>query len=95
MALRVARGLFRLWLVLSVLWISGVAIVTWPAFDPMKLLATEEHPYTGHFDPDAFIAGRPQPIRWYAPQAALLSLAPPVFLLALGSAFVWAFRGFR
>jgi len=29
MALRVARGLFRLWLVLSVLWIGAVGIVTW------------------------------------------------------------------
>jgi len=29
MALRVARGLFRLWLVLSVLWIGGVGYVTW------------------------------------------------------------------
>ena len=29
MALRVARGLFRLWLILSVLWIGGVGVVTW------------------------------------------------------------------
>jgi hypothetical protein len=29
MALRIGRGLFRLWLVLSVLWIGGVAAVTW------------------------------------------------------------------
>jgi hypothetical protein len=32
MALRVARGLFRLWLVLSVLWIGGVDVVTWWTF---------------------------------------------------------------
>jgi hypothetical protein len=32
MALRVARGLFRLWLVLSVLWIGGVAVETWWTF---------------------------------------------------------------
>jgi len=29
MALRVARGLFRLWLVLSALWVGGVDVVTW------------------------------------------------------------------
>jgi hypothetical protein len=29
MALRVARGLFRLWLVLSVLWIGGWGFVAW------------------------------------------------------------------
>jgi hypothetical protein len=29
MAVRVARGLFRLWLVLSMLWIGGVGATTW------------------------------------------------------------------
>ena len=29
MVLRVARGLLRLWLFLSVLWIGGVGVVTW------------------------------------------------------------------
>jgi len=28
-ALRVARGLFRLWIILSVLWIGGVGVTTW------------------------------------------------------------------
>ena len=32
MALRVTRGLFRLWLVLSVLWIGGMGVVTWRTF---------------------------------------------------------------
>jgi hypothetical protein len=95
MALRVVRGLFRLWLVLSVLWIGGVGVMTWPAFDPAKLAATKNSPYTGGFDPDAYLEGRPQPIRWSAAEAALLSFAPPAFMLALGSALVWAFRGFR
>jgi hypothetical protein len=95
MALRVARGLFRLWLVLSVLWIGGVGVVTWPAFDPAKLAATKDSPYTGDFDPDAFLQGRPQPIRWSAGEAALLSFAPPVLILTFGSALIWAIRGFR
>jgi len=30
-----------------------------------------------------------------AAEAALLSFAPPAFALALGSALVWVFRGFR
>lgn len=36
---RIARGLFRLWLVLSITWIVGVGGVTWtwkPPFDPSK-----------------------------------------------------------
>jgi hypothetical protein len=30
--MRIARGLFRLWLVFAALWIAGVAIVTWWTF---------------------------------------------------------------
>src|SRR5262245_13036990 len=37
MALRIARGLFRLWLVLSVLWIGGVGVVTWWTFPEHEL----------------------------------------------------------
>ena len=32
MALRIARGLFRLWLVLSVLWIGGAGVMTWRTY---------------------------------------------------------------
>jgi hypothetical protein len=32
MSVRVTRGLFRLWLVFSVLWIAGVGAVTWRTF---------------------------------------------------------------
>jgi hypothetical protein len=53
MALRVARGLFRLWLVLSVLWIIGVAVVTWWTFpsdgslDWSMILSPETPPLGG------------------------------------------------
>src|SRR5262245_17102511 len=39
MALRIARGLFRLWLVLSVLWIGWVGLLfwnTWPEGPPLE-----------------------------------------------------------
>jgi len=67
-ALRVARGLFRLWLVLSVLWIGAVGLATWRIADPAAFVLTEVLP---------------------------LALAPPVFVLVLGAALMWAFRGFR
>lgn len=41
MALRIARGLFRLWLVLSVLWIGAVGTMTWSQFD-VRFLSDEE-----------------------------------------------------
>jgi hypothetical protein len=56
MALRAVRGLFRLWLVLSVLWIGGMVFVR---------------------------------------HGIVLALVPPAFVLALGSALVWASKGFR
>jgi hypothetical protein len=111
MALRVARGLFRLWLVLSALWIGGVGFVTGQTFPVMPEWAIEcERP----FDPDAYLAGKPQPeapCPWLArvkarlvmdeeqratiQSAILLALVPPAFMLALGSALVWAIKGFR
>jgi hypothetical protein len=58
MALRVARGLFRLWLVLSVLWIGGVGVVTFPVTPDWAIKC--ERPKLD-FDPDAYLAGKPQP----------------------------------
>jgi hypothetical protein len=54
MALRVARGLFRLWLVLSVLWIGGLGIVTWQHF-PVDLSVTPGKP-SAEFNPDEYLA---------------------------------------
>jgi hypothetical protein len=108
MALRVARGLFRMWLVLSVLWIGGVGYVTWsraPVYDfdwvmPSELPTIEEaNKRSKPFDPDWWLRERRDEERraaikaiWHA---GLLALLPPAFLLALGSALVWAFRGFQ
>jgi hypothetical protein len=142
MALRVARGLFRLWLVLSVLWIGAVGIVTWKRFPvddwrisdpPAKAgssvpLSTIEICSTAKNDEQCFdmlaAAGR-NPFDAYdlnwddlssrstedlirahrrlidkdrreAIQfASLVAIVPPAFVLALGSALVWAFKGFR
>jgi hypothetical protein len=101
MALRVARGLFRLWLVLSVLWIGGVVFVTLRDASPFYLTCDRPPP------------DRPNPCTWFdefkvnlveeansidrasVQNGILLALVPPAFVLALGSALVWAFRGFR
>ena len=107
MAFRVARGLFRLWLVLSVLWIAGVGVVTWQHF-PIQLSYTPGKVPPGEFDPDRFLLSHEHPDfdpskpydnykeRRDALQfASVLAFVPPAFVLALGSALVWAFRGFR
>jgi hypothetical protein len=102
MAFRVARGLFRLWLVLSVLWIGGVGVVTWRTFPsipepvswgaiPVPEKANPERP-PGDELPDApWVIKQRTAIRF----AILLALVPPGLVLAFGSALIWAIRGFR
>jgi H+/Cl- antiporter ClcA len=105
MALRVARGVFRLWLVLSLLWIGGVGFVTWQTFPEdyaawRKRNCTVETcptaPFAGEFDPDKYLASNfaeeRRSVIWHA---SFLAFLPPAFGLALGSALVWAFKGFR
>ena len=41
MAVRIARGLFRLWIIVSVLWVGGVAAATWWTFPPAELTDEE------------------------------------------------------
>jgi hypothetical protein len=122
MALRVARGLFRLWLVVSVLWIGGVTVVTWSVYRPINLATSDptpkqvnrfdasDHPTTIQVQtPDRVIhefpAGTAAEVidrvmgsywgRHEITQAVELALIPPTLMLVLGSAFGWAFRGFR
>jgi hypothetical protein len=98
MALRVTRGLFRLWLVLSVLWIGGVAVETWWTF-PVKewLSPPSELPVPPwEFDPEKWLASRLAEERHAAIRfASVLALAPPALIFAFGSALIWAIRGFR
>jgi hypothetical protein len=125
--MRVARGLFRLWLVLSVLWIGGVGLVTWQTFPvddwvyppgerpernppPAGYVIDPPAPSTGMFDDlipkrgktlPQFDPSKPYTVvrdkeRWEAVRTGtIVALVPPAFVLALGSALVWAFRGFR
>jgi hypothetical protein len=106
MALRVARGLFRLWLVLSVLWVGGVGVMTWRTF-PVDDWVGNPPPPGFVLDPKpddpapAFDPSRPYQVvldkeRGAAIKfAVVLALVPPALVLAFGSALVWAFRGFR
>jgi hypothetical protein len=54
MAIRVARGLFRLWVVISVLWIGGVGTVTWRTFPTnegvVQLVPVDYDPFGGRSD---------------------------------------------
>jgi hypothetical protein len=99
MALQVAHGLFRLWLVLPVLWVAGVGYLTWQTFPedyvvlPSDLNARKQELKPGEFDPHEFLASRAAKQRRSAIwQASLLAFLPPAFVLALGSTLVWAFR---
>ena len=109
MALRVARGLFRLWLVLSVLWIGGVGYVTWQtlpsANDQAVVMESqtiarewrEANPgETLELAPwEAFKLAHEAVLYRHLWHASVFGLVPPIFVLALASALVWVFRGFR
>jgi hypothetical protein len=104
MALRVARGLFRLWLVLSVLWIGGMGVVTWRTLPEKELPSMCDVPANER--PEGFDCSWLQQVkeevvfmdkkRRAATQSGiLLALVPPTWVLAFGSALIWALRGFR
>jgi hypothetical protein len=87
MALRFTRGLFRLWIVLTVLWVVTVGFVTWVTMpeDPRTWGAI---PIDNTDLPNPSAQGR----IWRATEFALM---PPILVFAIGSAFVWVSRGFR
>jgi hypothetical protein len=101
--LQVARGLFRLWPILSVLWVGGVGVVTWLTFPENELPSICEMPTDERQDWDCSWLQRvkdqlvfmDKEQRAAIQHGILLALVPPAFVLALGSALVWAFRGFR
>ncbi len=101
--MNIRQGMFRLWVALSIVWISGVAIATWRTF-PVDMPP---------FDPDAFLEGKPQratkpkiltdeefkvfgaPKAEIVKNAAALALIPPALSLVFGVAVGWVVRGFR
>jgi hypothetical protein len=46
MAIRIARGLFRLWIVLSVLWIGCVGAITWGQYVYYEPISGCSTPYS-------------------------------------------------
>src|SRR5262245_40680699 len=108
MALRFARGLFRLWLVLTVLWISGVGYVTWQTLPSAndQAVVTESDTIAREWkkaNPGETLELAPWEAAKIAHKAVLyrhlwhasvFALVPPIFVLALGWALVWALRGF-
>ena len=105
MALRVARGLFRLWLVLSVLWIGGVGYVTGQTVPSanssavnmeVERLDMELKRQNIEIAPwEVYKRAHNSLLYEHLWHASVFALVPPVILLALGWALVWAFRGFR
>ncbi len=102
MALRVARGLFRLWLVVSVLWIGGVGYVTWqslpsPSFENHETVMRQRLPSMEEANRAIEADNRANKAILYEHfrHASVLAIAPSAFVIALGLALGWAFKGFR
>ena len=98
--MRVARGFFRLWLVLSVLWIGWEGTSTWweVGGDWSTLLSSLNLKTPGgtELSSDGSAATKTNEEQRVAIQNGIkLALIPPVLVLAVGSSFWWAFKGFR
>jgi hypothetical protein len=97
---RVTRGLLRLWVVLSVLWIGAVAFVTWQDWREshvswnaiLQFDQTEQHKVSPKFDPAEYEAFK---ARANIERGVEIALIPPIIVLAIGLLFVWVVRGFR
>ena len=104
------RGLFRLWLVLSVCWIVAVGAFTWatlpevpsrpPAKEEKSDIVQGESGPEFKFDPEAFEAFKRSAERSAErteriKSAAVLAFAPPSIVIVLGVAFAWAIKGFH
>lgn len=89
MNIRWGRGLFRVWIFFTVLWIAGS---TWaqtrppPPFNPFD-----------KFDicDDACLEGLSIAREWQYAERATWVFAPPALVLLFGVSLGWVFRGFK
>jgi len=90
------RGLFRAWLLVTVLWIGfagWIEISTAPPFDPSKpynIIEPNGTERDGIIDPFA----KPPPPKSMLSTAGVF-VGPPVIVLIFGLALWWVIRGFR
>ena len=91
MAVRVGRGLFRLWLVLSVLWVAGIGAAGLIFDEPVSAYVRLE----SMFDTCIKAKKADECAEWLRRGAPWLALIPPIVVLVIGWALTWAFRGFR
>ena len=91
MAVRVARGLFRLWLVLSVLWVAGIGATSLIFDETVSAYVRLE----SMFDTCIKVKKADECAEWLRWGAPWLALVPPIVVLVIGWALIWAFRGFR
>jgi hypothetical protein len=91
------RGLIRVWLLATVLWIGfagWIEISTKPPFDPSKPFKVIEPNGTEHegiIDP---FAPKPPPPKSMLATAGVI-FGPPATVLIFGLALRWVIRGFR
>jgi hypothetical protein len=85
--MRWRRGLLRLWLAISAIWLAGVSGWAWWAwyFDPTR--ATAKSPEMSDWEVG---------LRWMLPeQFLLLAATPPIATLIIGVTLAWVAAGFR
>lgn len=105
MSIRWSHGFFRIWILLTVLWIAAA---TWfqmggeapPQFDPSQPYEEVVPPPPGYkpvpqFDPDEYLARKSAEAAKLMALKAGWILVPPVLVLILGVGIAWTVRGFK
>jgi hypothetical protein len=86
------RGLFRIWVVASLIWFLGWLAYVWATCLPQEN-SVEVYCYTSLFDdwmsPVSYFS-----LRDYA-RIGAMGIGPPIAVLVLGFSILWAADGFR
>jgi hypothetical protein len=94
MPTRSARKLFRLWLVLSLIWIGGAAFKTWRDIPRDDWVRTDINELSGpEFAPRVEIFH--PVVRVFIEHGVKVALIPPSIVLVSGFVFIWAVKRFR
>ena len=94
--MRIARGLFRLWVVASILWVLFVSVMTWQTWPLDEERSGMTSAPTNDPEFEAWKAkNRIAERRDALVKGAVIAFTPPVAVLLLGMSLMWVARGFR
>jgi hypothetical protein len=92
------RGLFRIWIVASLIWFVGWLAYVWATCTPMHISGTPENEYVQFCYTSLFqdwMRQRQDFAFWDYASIGATGIGIPFAVLILGAGFLWAADGFR